>query len=684
VPEIALRGCTTRPLLAYLAALGFLRAASQADRGARLRWDPREYAVLETALDRADVVAFLLDAWSPSPITSPWNGGSGYFRTTKVPALDEFATTAERRFAALRETITMARRLLIELGCVEGVDEARKSELLERLRAEYPDAALAWLDAAWALTDGNPAANPLLGSGGNDGRLDFSGNWIAHLAACTGTDTRLVGKERMRSTAWLDAVIDATGARLERAAVGLFAPGTAGLANSSATSTGEDSLINPWAFVLAFEGTLMFASGVLRHLGDERPSFSFALGAGGVAHAGDGLTTFADVDLRGEVWLPIWRQGASEPAVRRFLAEGRLQDGARQARSTEGVARAVTALGTERGIERFDRVVIAKRNGRSYLGVPAGGLRARVGSAVDLTGSAANWLRRARGYKSGGMAELVSTVDSAVLSVAAGDATLEDWLNAIGRVELLLARVRDHGGLPPVPPLPAAIAYAVVRKGGLEARLAASAAGPAARLAISDVVVDRARARWSGASSSPRASILRPLDLLAGIAIQRPAGGASVPLHDTDAYVRGHVDDARVARLTYALSLCAPQRPAGAGGRAPAQVDHTHAVVRAAVELELREEHPRHRRIATLIGALARGDAARGLRQANGLLRALGVQPLPSLQIMRPTSAHARRVAASLAFPLVDDDVERLRAFVSVDGDELSQTPPTTTTGERP
>ena len=78
---IALPGCTPEPLMGYLKALGVFRlGAEQVDPAAKLSWRGG-VACLESTLDRDGLIEFFVKQYRPTPIVTPWNGGSGFYRT---------------------------------------------------------------------------------------------------------------------------------------------------------------------------------------------------------------------------------------------------------------------------------------------------------------------------------------------------------------------------------------------------------------------------------------------------------------------------------------------------------------------------------------------------------------------------------------------------------------------------
>lgn len=106
---LELSGCSPVPLAHYLKALGILRVvAEQADAQAAGYWR-RERFVLQSTLDKADLINFFLNQYAPAPIVVPWNGGSGFFpKTTATAALDAIKNSESDRFEKYRDVINHA------------------------------------------------------------------------------------------------------------------------------------------------------------------------------------------------------------------------------------------------------------------------------------------------------------------------------------------------------------------------------------------------------------------------------------------------------------------------------------------------------------------------------------------------------------------------------------------------
>ncbi len=367
---VALTGTSPRPLGRYLKALGILRLVSeQLDPLARGAWNGGVFNLTSTA-DTETLVEFFVDQYVPTPLVSPWNNGSGFGKKdpksskTAFGALNSIADSDDPRFANYRDAIIAARRLTARSDWF-GLNKEHQVALC---RNEFPDAALDWLDTAVVLTSEHRAFPPLLGTGGNDGRFDFSSNYMQRLLEVIGNQER---KPKQSSIAELArfALVEDTSVALDELPVGQFDP--AGAGGPAAVPFGPArSIGNPWDFVLLLEGALLFASGAARRLSSTSPNASvpFTVNA---THAGHPTAT-SDESSRGELWAPLWRRPASLPELTQLLNEGRIEYNGRQASSGLDVARAVASLGVDKGIDGFERHSFLERNGLATFAVPLG------------------------------------------------------------------------------------------------------------------------------------------------------------------------------------------------------------------------------------------------------------------------------------------------------------------------
>lgn len=408
---VVLDGLAPRPLASYLAALGLMRVVGEGlDRDVRGCWESDRF-VLRTSASPTEIEAFLLNEYAPSPIVAPWNGGSGFGPKDPRQGFDPIRTSSTPRLATYRATIDAAvaarRRFALAVDVGDGnqrdkVEAAEKEALVRRCRATFPDAALAFLDAALALTSDGLRFPPLLGTGGNDGRLDFSRNFMERIVELIDPATGEASASSARLLAaalWSETVHGLN----KGAAIGQFAPGDAGGYNQTTGIAKADAVVNPWGYVLMMEGTCLFAGGATRRMsrnsGPSASSFPFTVAAA------TGVATLAGSEAgsaRGEVWLPIWSRPAGLRELQAVFAEGRARVGGRPAHDGVDFARAVTTLGVDRGISAFERLGIHERNGRNFFAVPLDRIEVGASEAVRLIDAIDAWLDRFAGLAASG------------------------------------------------------------------------------------------------------------------------------------------------------------------------------------------------------------------------------------------------------------------------------------------
>lgn len=716
-----LAGCAPTPLAHYLKAIGILRlVAQQKDPDVRGFWRDQRFCLL-TSLDETALETFFLDEYVPTPFVSPWNKGSGFF-TEGDKGLAPIEKSKAPRFEAFRRGISQARvqldgittadaevrRLKDQTKAKKGVKPVRskddadhKKELaaaereFKRLKFDlYGPFALAWrgphrdwMDAAMVLSPGGEPSWPaLLGTGGNDGRLDFTNTAMQRLGDLFDLES-VNGAPALAARMLLKtALFETPSAALLDAAVGQFFPSFAGGANGT---TGPDagSRINPWDFVLMLEGAVAFRGQITRRLGardDMRAAIPFAVASQGVGHA----TRGREKDARGEQWMPLWERPASWQDVSALLGEGRAQLGRSSARRPLDFARAIARLGVARGLTGFVRFGYLERNGQSNLAVPLGRIavvaqpRARL---IDEVGAWLDRLQREADDAPARFSAAVGVLSDAVFDVLTREAEPARWqsmLAALDRVE----RVQASGTAFKVGPCP------TLSPGWVEA---AADDSPEWRLAVSLGSAARGYNKDGRPFGSVRAHAL-PLDpkkawRYAVGADKRLVNDPRVvmmgrdPLSDLVAIVERRIVEASQTG-SRTLPLVARH---GAGARlgdiarflaGEVDVERTVALARALMALDW--EHVRlpptridskdrpdegwealrlcslpfrvcERSIATepaMFRRLAAGDAAGAVEIALRRLRAAGLRPPLVAAIADPTTA--RRWAGAFAFPI--------------------------------
>ncbi len=407
---IRLHGCTATPLASYLKALGVLRLISSpanhahgvaADVHARGWWENGHFH-LATCLGADALVRFFLHDYAPSAIIAPWNGGSGFYPKDNKEGIGPLTGALAARFRVIAEGIAVAADEVRRRGWDARPEGDAKASLIATLRGRLADSALHWLDAAVALSGARLSFPQLLGTGGNDGRLDFTNNFMRRLvAARNGLFDAATGEPAPVSEPLLRAALQATAARgLRSYSAGQFAPGAAGGANATVGYDGSPHA-NPWDFVLALEGAVLFAGAATRrHEGAQEAGASFPFTVRPTA-AGWGAVADADRNsVRAEFWAPLWRRPAGCDELLGLLKEGRAILHGKTARDGLDFARAASTLGTSRGITAFQRYGFVMRQGNMYLAAPLGTRRvtARVPEMAELINDfdTGGWLQQVR------------------------------------------------------------------------------------------------------------------------------------------------------------------------------------------------------------------------------------------------------------------------------------------------
>jgi CRISPR-associated protein Csx17 len=415
---LTLKGCAPVPIAHYLKALGILRLVSeQCDANAVGRWSGDTFE-LASALDREALSKFFLETYKPTPIIAPWSGGSGFYLregktkqkdaatgkllktgvrdqpTTASRAIDTVAQAKSERFAAYTATVLAAKAVLSELGLHEAPKEDAKAKAVNAFRNALPDTALDALDTTIVLTGRGPAYPPLMGTGGTDGNLDFTCNFVQRLL---GVIDSVTGYPSDQSERWLRASLFAQPSQgtTTDASIGQFFPGAAGGVNSAPGFFGPPA-VNPWDFILMVEGATLFSAATTRRL--ESNDFGslvypFTVKAVGVGYGSSALND--EAEARGETWLPIWDRPTSLAETMSIFREGRSQVGGRPARNSIDFARAIASLGVDRGITAFQPFAFHRRFGKNFFATPLERVVVRYNQlASELLAPIDNWLEQ--------------------------------------------------------------------------------------------------------------------------------------------------------------------------------------------------------------------------------------------------------------------------------------------------
>ncbi len=707
--KVYLRGCTPVPLVSYLKALAIHRlVAEQKDSEARGWWEG-EHFVLESNLDEEGLARFFLEEYAPTPIIAPWNGGSGFYPKDNREGISRLRECGHLRFRGYLDAILVGIEEINRLNLEESPkDKEIKAKMIFHLRSELPDSALEWMDAALVLTSDELRFPPLLGTGGNDGRLDFTNNFMQRLAEVFNlpeveTDSLYVA--HLKACLFGDAVPFMAGNK----AIGQFSPGQAGGPNA-VTGYEAKSLINPWDFILMIEGTLLFAAAATRRLGSETGgamAFPFTVHSKGAGQGG--VRLIDEQEARAEIWFPLWNKPATLPALKGLFSEGRVTLGRRSARDGLDFIRALGLLAADRGIDHFQRYAFLKRSGKAYLATPLNRFRVPSSPQQDLIGELERWLWRAQAWArsdnaSNRIRELVHRLENALfdMAVETGKRSVQ-----VQKALALLGEIQRYAGTSPatqekLPPLPLLSErwFHSARDNTVEFRLASALAGlqgdkgGALPFRVHLSPVDPRHAGWlpEGARNLYRTwhhgrlekNLLAVLEKRLLLACQKSYkdkpldGWPGADPASVGAFLSGATDDRRIGQLLCGLAHCkAPQHiewDAAEPGVIPAAFSMLKLVLTADRQLRRCGLLPEHEHLSVptgLVRLLAAGRIDQATRLAHRRLRIAGMPVIPAV----PDSAclSGERMAAALLIPLSDTAIRHLyRAIIRQDERQVS------------
>jgi CRISPR-associated protein Csx17 len=611
----------------YLKALGVLKIIVEQnfDPSSRGSWKDGIFC-LHTKLTEEELCHSFTNRYRPTPLFSPWNGeagfladsGSGYDAITKLKASTSDAFQPLR--AAISEIQSIG--LLADLSQQRSIEKplkkkkksgklttaesdalkaataqikALKEQAIYQLRANLPEQSLAWLDACLVVGQDGFKPAPYLGSGGVDGRMEFSVNFINNL---------MLIMEDPKSLSWLrSALLGTNEERNIATSIGQFAPGRIGGANGTQGMEGS-SMINPWDFVLMMEGAMFLAGSNTRRLGitgGSKSSFPFTMNPAPL-----GVETLNESDgsqSKGELWLPLWERPASIGELKQLFAEGRADLNGKQARDGLDFSRAIANLGVDRGIKAFSRQAFLQRNGLSFIATPLGHFNVSEKSNASLLREIDPWLsvmKRSCNDKTparfrNALREIEQSIfDYCQHGDTTGDASrFQRILISLGKAERVIASApkfrADAKGLRPISQLSSAwITAAADSTHEWEIALALASLyhpeiGPI-RLNLEDTAIRGTSITWVDRN---HAAVWSAADLPANLAavlyrrvmMADKAGNAShaltsshrASLASISAFLTGDLDFPRITDLLWALSLCktheyrspSPQRSTG-------------------------------------------------------------------------------------------------------------------------
>src|SRR6266496_622985 len=177
----------------------------------------------------------------------------------RLASLPKQASQTEKarsqQIKALLKPVKMLRTRVEELGRTVG-----KEDLIRNCRNLLGDGVVDWLDASTAIIPDRkkPEFPPILGTGGNEGHLEYTNAFMRYLAMLFLSEK----KSGMSQPLLRNSLFGEPTKGLIREAVGQHNPGRAGGYNQGHGIELKYFPMNPWDFVLTLEGAIAWASGV--------------------------------------------------------------------------------------------------------------------------------------------------------------------------------------------------------------------------------------------------------------------------------------------------------------------------------------------------------------------------------------------------------------------------------------
>ena len=516
--EHKLYACKVSPLSSYLKSLGIFKLiGEQLDCNVKAHWE-NGIMTINTNNSQADIINFFQESYSPSPILSPWSGGSGFYpNDTEVSKeLNKILRTNDKRFELYRDTITKIKSLFPDLEIknlnletirnfyignkndkklkiiddlvakiniaignnftfvsssindIYGIipsnlsekltkvvnayfqDKRKKSKstIVNKCRDNLSDRYIEWLDSSILVNSDNDVVfPPIAGTGGNEGRLDYSSVFISCITYAL-LENFENSKELLRNSIFDDQI-----GKLIFLPIGKFDPGKAGGYNQGNEIETKKVPNNPWDIIFMMEGILMWSNSIGRRNSISKGKIvsSFTVSS---APFGYSSSNVADYNDRMEIWAPIWKNPSFLNEIKMFFKEGRVAIRGRIARNGMDFAEAVNSLGVDRGLNGFMRYNFLKRRGESYVALPTGYHEVKYNKYVRIIGDLDRiFFNFEKTFK-----EIKANNDSAPISfmtvrrdiydatynliVNGNEHNTVKLLRALGRAEMLMSRVR--------------------------------------------------------------------------------------------------------------------------------------------------------------------------------------------------------------------------------------------------
>lgn len=243
-----------------------------------------------------------------------------------------------------------------------------KAEIISLCRNVLPDSVIKWIDAAIAVepASGDILTSDILGTGGNNGRMEFSNNFMENVLYISSPSSREVLR---------NALFGELTSKLTDIKIGMYDPGKSGGTNQrNSEKNQEDFLYNFWNYILLMEGTIIWSGSVgKRYVADRnqfQSPFTVNFSSAGITSINDGENSDDVKKYRKEIWTPIWNRPFSYVEIEEMFREGRVTVRKSSVKNGLQFTEAVKSMGVDRGISHFIRYANLVRKGQSSILVP--------------------------------------------------------------------------------------------------------------------------------------------------------------------------------------------------------------------------------------------------------------------------------------------------------------------------
>lgn len=462
-----MEGCKTSPLSSYLKALGIMKIiGEQVDKNAKFFWT-NEIFYIESRCSEEHILDFVMNKYSPSPIMDPWNNGSIIYETGKeLKKIEEIEQSGNIRFSEIIDNFRLIKKLLPKFkdkvdennvtevpnvskknsqihvsqkkNSKSKVDKKKVPEMISILRSQATDRFVEWLDASILVSsEGKLFFPPLMGTGGNEGNLDYAKLFITCI-----WELMVSKKREAKKTLSLlrNSLLGTFTNDLEEHPFGKFDPSRAGGANQGNGVKTKNFKINTWDFVFLMEGALLWSNDIGRR---ENYGKGTVLSPFTVRPSYVGFNAPININPKNEkeIWVPIWSNNASLCEIKKFLVEGRVDIFGEPPRNGLEFAEAINSLGVDRGIVGFNRYPILIRRGEASIAVDAGYFNVKENKCVSLLNDVAKYINYLKGLN-----RIDTTSDSKVIAAIQRRLERDELeLTLKGSRESVMKLMRDIG-----------------------------------------------------------------------------------------------------------------------------------------------------------------------------------------------------------------------------------------------